>query len=133
MGFLLGFGAGTLETTMGAYVIAQDKNAKGMNILEVFRIRRAAVSFSYLYPYGTICLAFPLYALFIFVFVLACMWVVYLRRKTPALLPVRWLIRKNRLYQPYLKPEGKKNIFLFLIFAFVYAGIETNFANFCRR
>ncbi|XBM34497.1 hypothetical protein AAG663_02750 [Bacillus licheniformis] len=58
---MLGFGAGTLETTMGAYVIAQDKNAKGMNILEVFfGLGALLFPFSYLYPYGTICLAFPL-------------------------------------------------------------------------
>ncbi|HCL0418591.1 TPA: MFS transporter, partial [Salmonella enterica subsp. enterica serovar Typhi] len=74
MGFLLGFGAGTLETTMGAYVIAQDKNAKGMNILEVF-FGLGALLFPFLIYILTERYAwhFPLYALFIFVFVLACM------------------------------------------------------------
>ena len=59
-----------------------------------------------------------------------CGWFIC-AEKPPALLPVRWLIRKNRLYQPILKPEGKKKTFSsFSYFAFVYAGIETNFANF---
>lgn len=132
MGFLLGFGAGTLETTMGAYVIAQDKNAKGMNILEVF-FGLGALLFPFLIYILTERYAwhFPLYALFIFVFVLACMWVVYLRRKTPDTASGQMAYQEKPTVSAIFEIGRKeKNIFLFLIFAFVYAGIETNFANF---
>ena len=123
MGFLLGFGAGTLETTMGAYVIAQDKNAKGMNILEVF-FGLGALLFPFLIYILTERYAwhFPLYALFIFVFVLACMWVVYLCRKTPDTASGQMASQEKPTVSAIFETGKKeKSIFLFLIFAFVYA------------
>ncbi len=132
MGFLLGFGAGTLETTMGAYVITQYKNAKGMNILEVF-FGLGALLFPFLIYILTerYTWHFPLYALFIFVFALTCMWAVYLRKKTPDTASGQTADQVKPTASAIFEIGRKeKNILLFLIFAFVYAGIETNFANF---
>ncbi|MDA7027425.1 MFS transporter [Bacillus sp. CLL-7-23] len=132
MGFLLGFGAGTLETTMGAYVITQDKNAKGMNILEVFFGLGAL-----LFPFLIFILVeqyswnIPLYVLFLFVLVLTGLWFIFLRGKgnKPASSQNTCQIKPTAT-AIFQKGKKEKNILFFLIFAFFYAGIETNFANF---
>lgn len=131
MGFLLGFGAGTLETTMGAYVIAQDKNAKGMNILEVFS-DWALCCFLFLFislrndmPGISPCMLY----LSSFLCLRVCGG--YLCRKTPDTASGQMTYQEKPTVSAIFETGRKeKSIFLFLIFAFVYAGIETNFANF---
>ncbi|MDA1476418.1 MFS transporter [Bacillus changyiensis] len=132
MGFLLGFGAGTLETTMGAYVITQDKNAKGMNILEVFFGLGAL-----LFPFLIFILVehhswnVPLYVLFLFVSVLTGLWFIFLKRKGNKTASSQNTCQiKPTATAIFQKGKKEKIILFFLIFAFFYAGIETNLANF---
>ncbi|MEC0248552.1 MFS transporter [Paenibacillus chitinolyticus] len=135
-GFLIGYGAGTLETTVGALIIAQGENGKaGMAKLEVF--------------FGFGALLFP-----ILIHVLAgedvVPLVLYSLLSTIAVLLAAWvsLIAIVRPKQRFPQPEGagsgteelfpesglmggeKRSLGLLILFAFVYAGIETSYANF---
>lgn len=135
-GFLIGYGAGTLETTVGALIIAQGENGKaGMAKLEVF--------------FGFGALLFP-----ILIHVLAgedvLPLVLYSLLSTIAVLLAAWvsLISVVRPKQRFPQPEGagsgteeffpesglmrgeKRSLSLLILFAFVYAGIETSYANF---
>ncbi|MEY9093676.1 sugar MFS transporter [Paenibacillus sp. RC84] len=135
-GFLIGYGAGTLETTVGALIIAQGENGKaGMAKLEVF--------------FGFGALLFP-----ILIHVLAgedvVPLVLYSLLSTIAVLLAAWVsvISVVRPKQQFPQPEGagsgtekffpesglmrgeKRSLSLLILFAFVYAGIETSYANF---
>ncbi|MDM5296886.1 MFS transporter [Bacillus pumilus] len=128
-GFFLGSGAGSLETTAGAYVISMENSAKRISIMEVF--------------FGLGALLFPLvilltvteqtwhYVFFIQVAALTIfllLWVVFMRK-----LPSGQMkgpsheVKKTSLL---LDRNNRMIVVLMICFAFFYAGIETNFANF---
>ncbi|MDU0156556.1 glucose/mannose transporter GlcP [Bacillus cabrialesii] len=136
MAFLLGYGAGTLETTVGSFVIANfESNAEKMSKLEVL--------------FGLGALSFPLlinsfvdinnwhlpyYCIFTFLFVLLAGWLIFLSKN-------RKYAKNNANQQVTLPNAGafqyfigdrkkSKQLGFFVFFAFLYAGIETNFANF---
>ncbi|PCK23303.1 MFS transporter [Bacillus pumilus] len=128
-GFFLGSGAGSLETTAGAYVISMANSAKRISIMEVF--------------FGLGALLFPLVILltvteetwhYVFLFQVGAL----------TFFLMLWLVFMNKLpHEQMAAPSQKmkKSSFLFdrnnrmivvimICFAFFYAGIETNFANF---
>ncbi|MCA0926206.1 MFS transporter [Bacillus stratosphericus] len=128
-GFFLGSGAGSLETTAGAYVISMANSAKRISIMEVF--------------FGLGALLFPLLILltvteetwhYVFLFQVGAL----------TFFLMLWLTFMNKLPQGQMeapsqdmkKPSllfdrGNRMIVVLMIcFAFFYAGIETNFANF---
>ncbi|MGX4585416.1 MFS transporter [Paenibacillus chitinolyticus] len=135
-GFLIGYGAGTLETTVGSLIIAQGENGKaGMAKLEVF-FGFGALLFPILIHLlaGEDVIPLVLYSLLSTIVVLLAAWVP--------------LISILRTKQRFPEPEGavsgseeiytggglmrgeKRSLSLLILFAFVYAGIETSYANF---
>ncbi|MFD7524391.1 MFS transporter [Paenibacillus chitinolyticus] len=135
-GFLIGYGAGTLETTVGSLIIAQGENGKaGMAKLEVF-FGFGALLFPILIHLlaGEDVIPLVLYSLLSTIVVLLAAWVSLISMLRP----------EHRLPEPEgavsgseeiypgsgLMREEKRSLSLLILFAFVYAGIETSYANF---
>jgi MFS transporter, FHS family, glucose/mannose:H+ symporter len=135
LAFFLGYGAGALETTIGAIIIANHKdNAGSMSKLEVF--------------FGLGSLTFPIlvtlfndtqnwylvfYFMFFFLIILLILWVSFLSKYQRGIDVVPQFVDvANRRIVEYFRSDKKKSkvLTLFVSFAFFYAGIETNFANF---
>ncbi|MBD3860063.1 MFS transporter [Bacillus sp. 28A-2] len=128
-GFFLGSGAGSLETTAGAYVISMANSAKRISIMEVF--------------FGLGALLFPLVILLT---VTEQTWQYVFLFQVGALtfFLILWLIFMNKLPHGQMDAPSKEMrkpsllvdrnsrmiVVLMICFAFFYAGIETNFANF---
>ncbi|MFP3810566.1 MFS transporter [Bacillus sp. SIMBA_005] len=128
-GFFLGSGAGSLETTAGAYVISMANSAKRISIMEVF--------------FGLGALLFPLVILltvneqtwhYVFLFQVGALtfflmlWLAFMNK-----LPRGQMISpSNGGKKPSLLVDRNNRIIVVIMicFAFFYAGIETNFANF---
>ncbi len=128
-GFFLGSGAGSLETTAGAYVISMANSAKRISIMEVF--------------FGLGALLFPLVILltvneqtwhYVFLFQVGALtfflmlWIAFMNK-----LPRGQMISpSNGVKKPSLLVDRNNRIIVVIMicFAFFYAGIETNFANF---
>ncbi|MGE6858087.1 MFS transporter [Bacillus sp. FSL K6-2841] len=128
-GFFLGSGAGSLETTAGAYVISMANSAKRISIMEVF--------------FGLGALLFPLVILltvneqtwhYVFLFQVGALtfflmlWLAFMNK-----LPRGQMTSpSNGGRKPSLLVDRNNRIIVVIMicFAFFYAGIETNFANF---
>ncbi|MDM5318744.1 MFS transporter [Bacillus altitudinis] len=128
-GFFLGSGAGSLETTAGAYVISMANSAKRISIMEVF--------------FGLGALLFPLVILltvneqtwqYVFLFQVGALtfflmlWLAFMNK-----LPRGQMASpSNEVRKPSLLVDRNNRIIVVIMicFAFFYAGIETNFANF---
>ncbi len=128
-GFFLGSGAGSLETTAGAYVISMANSAKRISIMEVF--------------FGLGALLFPLVILltvneqtwhYVFLFQVGALtfflmlWLAFMNK-----LPRGQMAPpSNGVRKPSLLVDRNNRIIVVIMicFAFFYAGIETNFANF---
>ncbi|WOQ73251.1 MFS transporter [Bacillus stratosphericus] len=128
-GFFLGSGAGSLETTAGAYVISMANSAKRISIMEVF--------------FGLGALLFPLLILltvteetwhYVFLFQVGALtfflmlWLTFMNKlpRGQMAAPVQDMKKSSLLFD-----RGNRMIVVLMIcFAFFYAGIETNFANF---
>ncbi|MFS0655384.1 MFS transporter [Bacillus sp. 179-C3.3 HS] len=129
-GFLLGGGAGSLETTAGAYVISMENSAKRMSIMEVF--------------FGLGALLFPLVILltvteqtwhYVFLFQIAALtmflllWLIFIHT-----LPQKQMTspthQEHKRTSLLFNRSHRGIVILMICFAFFYAGIETNFANF---
>ncbi|OUZ12913.1 MFS transporter [Bacillus pumilus] len=128
-GFFLGSGAGSLETTAGAYVISMAYSAKRISIMEVF--------------FGLGALLFPLVILltvneqtwhYVFLFQVGALtfflmlWIAFMNK-----LPRGQMISpSNGVKKPSLLVDlnNRMIVVIMICFAFFYAGIETNFANF---
>ncbi|WWL80070.1 MFS transporter [Bacillus altitudinis] len=128
-GFFLGSGAGSLETTAGAYVISMANSAKRISIMEVF--------------FGLGALLFPLLILltvteetwhYVFLFQVGALtfflmlWLTFMNKlpRGQMAAPVQDMKKPSLLFD-----RGNRMIVVLMIcFAFFYAGIETNFANF---
>ncbi|WP_345806898.1 MFS transporter [Bacillus pumilus] len=128
-GFFLGSGAGSLETTAGAYVISMANSAKRISIMEVF--------------FGLGALLFPLVILltvneqtwhYVFLFQVGALtfflmlWLAFMNK-----LPRGQITSSsNGVRKPSLLVDRNNRIIVVIMicFAFFYAGIETNFANF---
>ncbi|PFB87256.1 hypothetical protein CN273_07320 [Bacillus thuringiensis] len=131
--FGLGYGAGLLETTMGSFVISAEQNsAAKFSILEVW-FGIGALGFPLLVNYFIKLYAwyFILYGILLFLIFTLLVWYLFGSAKFNNLSP-----RKNEK-EVSLSPltvsfkNGKVKIILFIsLFAFLYAGIETNLANF---
>ncbi|WP_353853868.1 MFS transporter [Bacillus sp. Bos-x628] len=128
-GFLLGSGAGSMETTAGAYVISMENSAKRISIMEVF--------------FGLGALLFPLLILltvteqtwhYVFLFQVAALtfflvlWLVFIRKWPKGQMPAPTLGGKKTSL--LFDRNNRMIVVLMTCFAFFYAGIETNFANF---
>ncbi|MEI4791409.1 MFS transporter [Bacillus sp. FJAT-53060] len=128
-GFFLGSGAGSLETTAGAYVISMGNSAKRISIMEVF--------------FGLGALLFPLVILltvteetwyYVFLFQVCALtfflmlWLVFINKLPHGQMaaPVHAIKKPSLL----LDRNNRMVVVLMICFAFFYAGIETNFANF---
>ncbi|WP_144504126.1 MFS transporter [Bacillus pumilus] len=128
-GFFLGSGAGSLETTAGAYVISMANNAKRISIMEVF--------------FGLGALLFPLVILltvneqtwhYVFLFQVGALtfflmlWIAFMNKLPRGLM----ISPSNGVKKPSLLVDRNNRIIVVIMicFAFFYAGIETNFANF---
>ncbi|MFS3915727.1 MFS transporter [Bacillus australimaris] len=129
-GFFLGSGAGSLETTAGAYVISMANSAKRISIMEVF--------------FGLGALLFPLVILltvteqtwqYVFLFQVGALtfflmlWLVFMNKLPHGHMDAP---SKGEMRKPSLLVDRNNRIIVVLMicFAFFYAGIETNFANF---
>lgn len=128
-GFFLGSGAGSLETTAGAYVISMANSAKRISIMEVF--------------FGLGALLFPLLILltvteetwhYVFLFQVGALtfflmlWLTFMNKLPRGQMsaPSEDIKKPSLLFD-----RGNRMIVVLMIcFAFFYAGIETNFANF---
>ncbi|MEN2442560.1 MFS transporter [Bacillus aerius] len=128
-GFFLGSGAGSLETTAGAYVISMANSAKRISIMEVF--------------FGLGALLFPLLILltvteetwhYVFLFQVGALtfflmlWLTFMNKLPHGQMaaPSQDMKKSSLLFD-----RGNRMIVVLMIcFAFFYAGIETNFANF---
>ncbi|MDH6595567.1 MFS transporter [Bacillus aerius] len=128
-GFFLGSGAGSLETTAGAYVISMANSAKRISIMEVF--------------FGLGALLFPLLILltvteetwhYVFLFQVGALtfflmlWLTFMNKlpRGQMAAPSQDMKKSSLLFD-----RGNRMIVVLMIcFAFFYAGIETNFANF---
>ncbi|MFI8625500.1 MFS transporter [Bacillus altitudinis] len=128
-GFFLGSGAGSLETTAGAYIISMANSAKRISIMEVF--------------FGLGALLFPLLILltvteetwhYVFLFQVGALtfflmlWLTFMNKlpRGQMAAPVQDMNKPSLLFD-----RGNRMIVVLMIcFAFFYAGIETNFANF---
>lgn len=128
-GFFLGSGAGSLETTAGAYVISMANSAKRISIMEVF--------------FGLGALLFPLLILltvteetwhYVFLFEVGALtfflmlWLTFMNKLPRGRMaaPIQDMKKPSLLFD-----RGNRMIVVLMIcFAFFYAGIETNFANF---
>ncbi|MEK5495849.1 MFS transporter [Bacillus sp. FSL M8-0077] len=128
-GFFLGSGAGSLETTAGAYVISMANSAKRISIMEVF--------------FGLGALLFPLLILltvteetwhYVFLFQAGALtfflmlWLTFMNKLPRGQMadPIQDMKKPSLLFD-----RGNRMIVVLMIcFAFFYAGIETNFANF---
>ncbi|WP_404494471.1 MFS transporter [Bacillus safensis] len=129
-GFFLGSGAGSLETTAGAYVISMANSAKRISIMEVF--------------FGLGALLFPLVILltvteqtwqYVFLFQVGALtfflmlWLVFMNKLPHGQMdaPSSEGTRKPSLL---VDRNNRMIVVIMICFAFFYAGIETNFANF---
>ncbi|KUR62550.1 MFS transporter [Bacillus safensis] len=129
-GFFLGSGAGSLETTAGAYVISMANSAKRISIMEVF--------------FGLGALLFPLVILltvteqtwqYVFLFQVGALtfflmlWLVFMNKLPHGQMdaPSTGEMRKPSLL---VDRKNRMIVVIMICFAFFYAGIETNFANF---
>ncbi|MCY7433435.1 MFS transporter [Bacillus safensis] len=129
-GFFLGSGAGSLETTAGAYVISMANSAKRISIMEVF--------------FGLGALLFPLVILltvteqtwqYVFLFQVGALtfflmlWLVFMNKLPHGQMdaPSTGGTRKPSLL---VDRNNRMIVVIMICFAFFYAGIETNFANF---
>ncbi|MBR3379398.1 MAG: MFS transporter, partial [Bacillus sp. (in: Bacteria)] len=129
-GFFLGSGAGSLETTAGAYVISMANSAKRISIMEVF--------------FGLGALLFPLVILltvteqtwqYVFLFQVGALtfflmlWLVFMNKLPHGQMnaPSAEGTRKPSLL---VDRNNRMIVVIMICFAFFYAGIETNFANF---
>ncbi|GLF88432.1 glucose/mannose transporter GlcP [Bacillus safensis] len=129
-GFFLGSGAGSLETTAGAYVISMANSAKRISIMEVF--------------FGLGALLFPLVILltvteqtwqYVFLFQVGALtfflmlWLVFMNKLSHGQMdaPLTGGTRKPSLL---VDRNNRMIVVIMICFAFFYAGIETNFANF---
>ncbi|AVM22629.1 MFS transporter [Bacillus pumilus] len=128
-GFFLGSGAGSLETTAGAYVISMANSAKRISIMEVF--------------FGLGALIFPLVILltvteqtwhFVFLFQVGALtfflmlWIAFMNKLPRGqMAPPSKVMKKPSLL---VDRNNRMIVVLMICFAFFYAGIETNFANF---
>ncbi|RAP22407.1 hypothetical protein C2W59_03404 [Bacillus pumilus] len=128
-GFFLGSGAGSLETTAGAYVISMANSAKRISIMEVF--------------FGLGALLFPLVILltvneqtwhYVFLFQVGALtfflmlWLAFMNKLPRG----QMTSSSNGVRKPSLLVDRNNRIIVVIMicFAFFYAGIETNFANF---
>ncbi|PRS27527.1 MFS transporter [Bacillus pumilus] len=128
-GFFLGSGAGSLETTAGAYVISMANSAKRISIMEVF--------------FGLGALLFPLVILltvneqtwhYVFLFQVGALtfflmlWLAFVNKLPRG----QMTSSSNGVRKPSLLVDRNNRIIVVIMicFAFFYAGIETNFANF---
>ncbi|UYO35946.1 MFS transporter [Bacillus zhangzhouensis] len=129
-GFFLGSGAGSLETTAGAYVISMANSAKRISIMEVF--------------FGLGALLFPLVILltvteqtwhYVFLFQVGALtfflilWLVLMNKQPHGQMDAP---SKGEAGKPSLLVDRNNRmiVVIMICFAFFYAGIETNFANF---
>lgn len=135
MAFLLGYGAGTLETTMGSFIIAKhENNAESMSKLEVFFGLGA-----FIFPIvinlfiGIENWFLPFYLIFFFLLIILIGWIVFLSslRRHYDVNSENMDVSNIKIVQYFTSDQKKlKQLILFVFFAFLYAGIETNFANF---
>ncbi|MEC1625640.1 glucose/mannose transporter GlcP [Bacillus sp. FSL K6-1005] len=134
MAFLLGYGAGTLETTVGSFVIANfESNAEKMSKLEVL-FGLGALSFP-LFINSFIDINnwyLPYYFILTFLFVLLAGWLIFLsKNRKDAKNANQVALPDVGAFQYFIGDRKKsKQLGFFVFFAFLYAGIETNFANF---
>ncbi|MCY9187353.1 glucose/mannose transporter GlcP [Bacillus mojavensis] len=134
MAFLLGYGAGTLETTVGSFVIANfESNAEKMSKLEVL-FGLGALSFP-LFINSFIDINnwyLPYYCILTFLFVLLAGWLIFLsKNRKDAKNANQVALPDVGAFQYFIGDRKKsKQLGFFVFFAFLYAGIETNFANF---
>ncbi|WP_286058766.1 glucose/mannose transporter GlcP [Bacillus mojavensis] len=134
MAFLLGYGAGTLETTVGSFVIANfESNAEKMSKLEVL-FGLGALSFP-LFINSFIDINnwyLPYYFILTFLFVLLAGWLIFLSKNRKDAKNANQVVLPDvGAFQYFIGDRKKsKQLGFFVFFAFLYAGIETNFANF---
>ncbi|MFS2257777.1 MFS transporter [Bacillus safensis] len=129
-GFFLGSGAGSLETTAGAYVISMANSAKRISIMEVF--------------FGLGALLFPLVILltvteqtwqYVFLFQVGALtfflmlWLVFMNKLPHGQMDAP-STRGTRKPSLLVDRNNRMIVLIMICFAFFYAGIETNFANF---
>ncbi|GMG77343.1 MFS transporter [Bacillus safensis] len=129
-GFFLGSGAGSLETTAGAYVISMANSAKRISIMEVF--------------FGLGALLFPLVILltvteqtwqYVFLFQVGALtfvlmlWLVFMNKLPHGQMDAS-TTRGTRKPSLLVDRNNRMIVVIMICFAFFYAGIETNFANF---
>ncbi len=129
-GFFLGSGAGSLETTAGAYVISMANSAKRISIMEVF--------------FGLGALLFPLVILltvtektwqYVFLFQVGALtfflmlWLVFMNKLPHGQMDAP-STRGTRKPSLLVDRNNRMIVVIMICFAFFYAGIETNFANF---
>ncbi len=129
-GFFLGSGAGSLETTAGAYVISMANSAKRISIMEVF--------------FGLGALLFPLVILltvteqtwqYVFLFQVGALtfflmlWLVFMNKLPHGQMDAP-STRGTRKQSLLVDRNNRMIVVIMICFAFFYAGIETNFANF---
>nr|WP_308036002.1 MFS transporter [Virgibacillus sp. AGTR] len=137
MMFLLGYGAGTLETTIGSLIIATHKdNVEKMSKLEVF-FGLGAFTFPILvHIFIDIENWFlPFYVLFALLLVMLVGWSILLSKNQFEINDLKHQFHiapdNNKVIQHFIHhPIKFKFLFLIACFAFLYAGIETNLANF---
>lgn len=135
MSFLLGYGAGTLETTVGSFIIGNySNNVEGMSKLEIF-FGLGALIFPILINVFISAETWfiPFYIIFFVLVVILIGWLSYLTLffKENLKPPSHVEVANNKVIKYFINDRTKsKQLVLFVFFAFLYAGIETNFANF---
>lgn len=132
--FVLGYGAGLLETTVGSFIISAERNsAAKFSILEVW-FGVGALGFPLLVNYIIKFYEwyFILYGILLFFIFTLFVWYVFGRTKFLNFSPQNNEKGGASLSSFTLKFKSEKiTVILFIsLFAFLYAGIETNLANF---
>lgn len=131
-GAVLGFGAGSLETGAAATVLGTVRGPRNLAVLEVF--------------FGLGALGFPL-AVFVSAGRVPWQYPVVALAALVAVMLAGWIVARTRLAPdapspeppespapvPHRNPRGTVAMYMLLVFAFVYAGFETNAANFLPR
>ena len=132
--FVLGYGAGLLETTVGSFIISAERNsAAKFSILEVW-FGVGALGFPLLVNYIIKFYEwyFILYGILLFFIFTLFVWYMFGRTKFLNFSPQNNEKGGASLSSFTLKFKSEKvTVILFIsLFAFLYAGIETNLANF---
>lgn len=131
--FVLGYGAGLLETTMGSFIILVERNsAARFSILEVW-FGIGALGFPLFVNYFIKYYEwyFILYGMLIFLLLTLSIWCLIGNSKFRHItLPKRKKQKSLFILITKFKGDKVKVLLLIGLFAFLYAGIETNLANF---